>query len=357
VEAGTRSVEFGLFDWIDVPSAEHLGALYEQRLRLLEYADAADFYCYHLAEHHMTPLGGAPSPSVFLAAAAQRTSRIRLGTLVYVLPLHHPLRLAEEICMLDHLSRGRMQFGWGRGASPWEQRQMGADAARAQSVDAEALELILEVLATGGLESSEKKHFDYPRLQLALRPLQQPYPPLWHPATRDRAEWLGRQAVNAIVQNTDLDEVRARLEAYAAGWRAGRGEPGRLNGHEAYPRFGLLRQLYLAETHERAMREARSAHAVHGRNWLHLFSVFGGVDQWAPQKDFEKQLASGGLLVGTPSEVGEQLALQLERSGVNYLSLNFTFGDLTDEQVMRSITLFAEEVRPRLGPTASTFVY
>src|SRR2546426_837115 len=114
-------VTFGLFDWIDRRPGP-IGQLYEERLRLVEAADAAGFYCYHLAEHHATPLGMTPSPSVFLAAVAQRTRRIHLGPLVYLLPLYSPLRLIGEICMLDHLSGGRLELGVGRGVSPYESR-------------------------------------------------------------------------------------------------------------------------------------------------------------------------------------------------------------------------------------------
>ena len=109
-------VHFGIFDWID-SNGLSIADNYDMRLRLLEYADEAGFYCYHLAEHQCAPLGMAPSPGLFLAAAAQRTKRIRLGPLVYLLPIYNPLRLAQEICMLDHLSRGRLDLGVGRGIS------------------------------------------------------------------------------------------------------------------------------------------------------------------------------------------------------------------------------------------------
>src|SRR3989454_11150317 len=122
-------ITFGLFDWIDRRAAP-LSEIYEERLTLLEAADAAGFFCYHLAEHHATPLGMAPSPSVFLAAAAQRTRRIRLGPLVFLLPLYSPLRLLGEICMLDHLSGGRLELGVGRGGSPYEVGDHGFDPAR-----------------------------------------------------------------------------------------------------------------------------------------------------------------------------------------------------------------------------------
>ena len=110
-------LDFGIFDHLDASGAP-LGRFFDERLRLIELIERKGFAGYHVAEHHSTPLGLAASPSVFLATAIQRTSKLRLGPLVYVLPLYHPLRLYEEICMLDHLSGGRVEVGIGRGASP-----------------------------------------------------------------------------------------------------------------------------------------------------------------------------------------------------------------------------------------------
>src|SRR6202161_2712838 len=112
-------MEFGVFDHLD-RTGQKLPDFYEDRLKIAEAYDRSGFYSYHLAEHHSTPLGMAPSPSVFLAAAAQRTKNLRLGTMVYALPLHHPLRMIEEICMLDNLSGGRLDIGFGRGSAPME---------------------------------------------------------------------------------------------------------------------------------------------------------------------------------------------------------------------------------------------
>jgi len=112
-------MEFGVFDHLD-RTGQALPDFYEDRLKIAAAYDAAGFYAYHIAEHHSTPLGMAPSPNIFLAAVAQRTRRIRLGPLVYLLPLYSPLRLIGEICMLDHLSHGRIEIGIGRGASPHE---------------------------------------------------------------------------------------------------------------------------------------------------------------------------------------------------------------------------------------------
>ncbi len=135
-------VDFGLFDWIDRGKAP-LHQLYEERLQFLEAADALGFFCYHLAEHHATPLGMAPSPALFLAAAAQRTKRIRLGPLVYLLPLYNPLRLVEEVCMLDQLSGGRLELGVGRGVSPYELAYFGVDADGTRPIFDEALAVLI----------------------------------------------------------------------------------------------------------------------------------------------------------------------------------------------------------------------
>ena len=104
-------MDFGVFEHLDRGNVP-LSLYYEARLQLVEMYDQAGFYGYHVAEHHGTPLGMAPSPSVFLAGVAQRTKRLRFGPMVYALPLYHPLRLAEEICMLDQLIDGRLELGF-----------------------------------------------------------------------------------------------------------------------------------------------------------------------------------------------------------------------------------------------------
>ena len=123
-------MKFGVFDHLD-RNGLPLADFYEQRLDFVEQYDRLGFYGYHLAEHHGTPLGMASSPSVFLSAVAQRTKRLRFGPMVYLLPLYHPIRLAEEIAMLDQLGRGRLDVGVGRGRSPIELRRISASIPRA----------------------------------------------------------------------------------------------------------------------------------------------------------------------------------------------------------------------------------
>jgi alkanesulfonate monooxygenase SsuD/methylene tetrahydromethanopterin reductase-like flavin-dependent oxidoreductase (luciferase family) len=105
-------MKFGLFDHVE-DAERPLATLFDERLTFAQAADDAGIYCLHVAEHHATPLNMVPVPGIYLGAVARATKRMRLGPLVYLLPLYSPLRLIEEICMLDHLSYGRMEVGVG----------------------------------------------------------------------------------------------------------------------------------------------------------------------------------------------------------------------------------------------------
>ena len=134
-------MKFGVFDQND-RSGHPLQEQYSNRLRLAEHYDRLGFHCFHMSEHHGTTLSMTPSPSVWMAALSQRTRRIRLCPLVYLLPTYNPARLYEEICMLDHLSGGRFEFGVGRGASPHELDALGLESAAAARMYAEAFETL-----------------------------------------------------------------------------------------------------------------------------------------------------------------------------------------------------------------------
>ena len=183
-------MKFGVFDHMD-DAGVPLGQLYTDRLQLLEAYDRTGLHGYHLAEHHSTPLGCAASPGLFLAAAAQRTRTLRFGPLVYLLPFYHPLRLIEEICMLDQMSGGRLELGVGRGVSPFETKAYGLDFATTGEIYHEAFQLVLKGLASDEL-TFEGKHYQFRNVPMILRPVQRPHPPLWT-APRSRRTRTGRR--------------------------------------------------------------------------------------------------------------------------------------------------------------------
>src|SRR5213592_2412996 len=152
-------MQFGVFDHMD-SSGEPLAELCENRLKLAEAYDRICLYALHVAEHHSTPLEMSPSPTVFLALAAQRTKHLRLGPLVYTLPLYHPFRLAEEICTLDQLSGGRLELGVGRGVSPLEIASFGVDPAKSQAMYLEAYEVVIKALGSRSI-SFQGEYYRY----------------------------------------------------------------------------------------------------------------------------------------------------------------------------------------------------
>src|ERR1700758_2210935 len=149
-------MRFGIIDHNDDTGRPHVrqGA---ERLELIEAYDRLGFYAYHLTEHHGTPLAITPSPHLMLAAAAQRTSRLRLGTLITILSLYHPMRVIEEAVTLDQLSNGRLDLGVGRGISPAETSFHGVPGEETQ----ERFDEAFEILRTGLMSSAVTFHGKY----------------------------------------------------------------------------------------------------------------------------------------------------------------------------------------------------
>src|ERR1044072_4565361 len=141
-------MQFGVFDHLD-KNGRPLARYHAKRLEVIEAYERAGFYAYHVAEHHLTDLGMAPSPSVFLAALAERTTRLRFGPMIYAAPLYHPLRLLQEICMLDQMSGGRLDMGFGRGAAAAEIRFFGVDPAQTEPLYEQTVGFILQGLGEG----------------------------------------------------------------------------------------------------------------------------------------------------------------------------------------------------------------
>ena len=346
------TVRFGLFDWID-SNGMQIADLYEERLKYLEFADQAGFYGYHLAEHHATPLSMATSPGLFLAAAAQRTRRIRLGPLVYLLPLYNPLRLTQEICMLDHLSQGRMELGVGRGVSPYELGFFNVDREGSRTMFQEALSTILPGLE-GGQVSVHGEHFSINDVQVHMRPFQRPYPPLWYPTDNpDSIRWLAQEGINTVTHYAPINVVKELFDLYKSEWQEHRNKEGRLNGHEPDPKLGIVRHVYVADTDERALSEAKSGFAGFIHNFNYLRTAHGDTSGRADYlADFEGRMADGLHIVGSPASVLAQVKDQVEATGSNYFVGSFFFGSLTFEQTMESMRLFAEKVMPNFGPAS-----
>lgn len=337
-------MEFGVFDHLDRYDAP-LADFYEDRLCIAEAYDRAGFYAYHLAEHHATPLGMAPSPSVFLSAVAQRTKRLRFGPLVWAMPLHHPLRLIEEICMLDQMSGGRLEIGFGRGSVGIEIEYYGGNPAAAQEIYTEASELVLKGLTSKVLDH-HGKHFTVDHVPMELEPLQKPHPPVWYGVhAPESAERAARRGLNVVSLDPPA-ETRTAMDRYRAVRRQLHAPPAIL------PKLGLGRFIVVAPSDTEALALARRAYLVWYASFTHLFRRHGYTQTHARPATFDLLMERGQGVAGSPRTVTEFLSSQLAATGCNYVVGQFTFGDLTRAESLRSIALFADEVMPALRAKA-----
>ena len=336
-------MRIGVFDHLDrnnLPLPEY----YEARLRLTERYERAGFYSYHLAEHHATPLGMATSPSVFLAAVAQRTQRLRFGPMVYALPLYHPIRLAEEICMLDQMSNGRLDIGFGRGASPLELANFGQNPEAAQQVYEESLEVVIKCL-TGSVLNHRGKHFQFDDVPIALDTAQKPHPPIWYGAhAPESAERAARRGLHVI--SLDPSALASSiLRRYREVWRE-------LHGDKALPNLGIGRFIVVAATDAEAMQIARNAYLRwhHSFNWLFGYRK-SELARHARPPSFDELMERGQGVAGSVATVSDWLNKDIAGTGANYLVGQFVFGDMAMDAADRSLELFVNQVMPYLPQT------
>jgi alkanesulfonate monooxygenase SsuD/methylene tetrahydromethanopterin reductase-like flavin-dependent oxidoreductase (luciferase family) len=207
-------MQIGLFDHVE-HGDRPLARLFDERLRFVEAAEAAGIYCLHVAEHHATPLNMVPVPGVYLGAVARTVKRLRLGPLVYLLPLYSPLRLIEEICMLDHLSHGRLDVGIGRGVSPYELKYHKVEHDRSRDIFIDAFKCVHAGLTTDRL-SYEGEHYTYKDVPIELRPLQEPHPPFWYGSSNEiGSTWAGEQGLHFVTLGP-MPTAKANINAYKA---------------------------------------------------------------------------------------------------------------------------------------------
>ena len=340
------SLRFGIFDHMERRDDVSLAKQFDERLELLARADELGFYGYHLAEHHQEPLSQAPSQSVFLAAAARHTTRLKLGALVYLLPFYHPLRLLEEICMVDQLSNGRLQIGVGRGIAAIEHDFWGHGAAEAQSRFDESFEILIAGLS-GDVLDHQGDHYRFERVPLELQTAQKPHPPFWYAGNATSAGRLGMNFIGA----GRPEGGRALMDQYNSA-RGASSLPAR-HGPDG-PVVGTLRHMFVADSDEEAVAIARRSWAAyHGHYTRRGWNPGSGPSttrEGAPAPigggpslggDFDLALKVEVCVAGSPETIAAYLK-RFEGDGMpNYMVGAFQWGDLTHAEALHSLELFA----------------
>ncbi len=316
--------------------------------RYLEQADAAEALGYDTVwatEHHCHPFGGmTPSPQLLLTAISERTRRVRLGTSVSILPLHHPLRIAEDFALLDVLSGGRLEFGAGRGMALAGYVEYGIPYEGSQDRMKEALTLIERAWLQPRV-TFEGRFYRCQDVMLLPRPLQQPRPPIWVTASVDPASfrWIGERGYDLMILPWLFPTAPQNVEVYRAARRAA--------GHTGPGRVMAMYPTHIAETHEQARAAAEPCWAHWQRLLVPEMAASAanrpGMDRQVQGMTYDFVVAERHVPFGT---VDEALALVrwLAGFGVTHLGLTFYFGGLDHAAALRSIELWAREVFPRV---------
>jgi alkanesulfonate monooxygenase SsuD/methylene tetrahydromethanopterin reductase-like flavin-dependent oxidoreductase (luciferase family) len=283
---------------------------------------------------------------------AARTKTIRIGTAVLVLPLHNPLRLAEDTAMVDLVSGGRLDVGFGRGTSGYEYYGYNVDPEESQERFQESIKIVQGLWTTPAF-SYESRFNKLDQINLVPPPVQKPHPPIYMAATRTLTtlEFListGHNLCIAVVQDTaDALDLCQRFVAMSKA--AGTNRP--------MSEIPFFRYFYVAETEAQARRdtEARLNWVIDIMQWRRFIpkgsEVYQRMDDWRRTRTqlpaSYDTLAQTRAIVGTPEQCVAKIQ-ELRRHGIEYFGCNFDFGGMDHHKVLRSMALFAKEVMPCL---------
>jgi alkanesulfonate monooxygenase SsuD/methylene tetrahydromethanopterin reductase-like flavin-dependent oxidoreductase (luciferase family) len=346
---------------------------YEQHLQVWEEMERLGYDGVGLNEHHTTPHGLMNSPNLMAAAAAQRTKRLKFFILGNLLPLHNPLRIAEELAMVDCLSRGRVMSGFARGV-PREYKVYDVPMAESRARFDEALDVILKAW-TQDVFSHHGKYWSYKDVSIWPRPYQQPHPPVWIPFTGSQ-ETIERAAAGnfgAAIYHPHQGVIDDMLAHFAS-------ELARHDRRIRSDQLCLLADVWVADNAAQALEQYTPYYLYFNQVlWHHGSSAPGqtqspaaagyvaatSFDYVRPENrpfvaldrekirqmnraDVETKVARGELAFGSPKEVTERLIATAEHAGANLLLLNLNLGALPHDMHLEQVRRFGREVLPKL---------
>lgn len=336
---------------------------YERLLDQIVHAESLGYHSAWFGEHHYCAYSFG-APAVLATAAAARTRRIRLGTGVSLLPIHHPIRLAEEYATLDLLSGGRLEYGVGRGFLRYALDLFGIDEDESTERYREALDLILRAWTSRAPFSFEGRFWNVRDYAFFPPPRQQPHPPIYASATLtpESFVWTAERgfhlATACFVPNKQ--GVKTGIELYR--------EMLEQSGHDPATRevAGVF-QMYCGETH-------REAHAIAGASVIRYLDFFGSIDAKSPHRSKAYAAHQGGtkgmfdgitsemldaqqlLLISDAAGLVERIEWARAYYGLDYFLLEIGQGGLPHERVMESLGRFAREVMPRFAEDGTSRV-
>jgi alkanesulfonate monooxygenase SsuD/methylene tetrahydromethanopterin reductase-like flavin-dependent oxidoreductase (luciferase family) len=351
-------MRFGTYFFLQAPPGRTDADILTEEVDQMVLAEELGFDSVWLTEHHYADYGLSSAPSVLLASVAARTSRIQLGIAVYVIPFHHPLRLAEETASIDILSGGRLVVGLGRGNRPMEFFGHGIAQEESRGRMEEGVEVLLQAW-THEHVNFEGRFWQIRNVPVHPKPLQKPHPPLAFAVTSpETIAWTARHGYRMLSSGlgTPLPQTLKNRDAYVDGLRsAGYAD---VEIAELLSHWVVTKHVYVAPTDAQALAEAKAPEmwyrdafvrslSADGLVGLHE-SVYQGARTMIDRLKSQtwEDLVQSALLIGSPETVAAKIS-ELQAAGAGEVACWMNFGGLPPENVRRSMRLFAAEVMPR----------
>jgi alkanesulfonate monooxygenase SsuD/methylene tetrahydromethanopterin reductase-like flavin-dependent oxidoreductase (luciferase family) len=352
-------MHFGLFFLMQRDERWTEAAVYDSGLEQMLAAESLGYRSVWIAEHHFNDYGLCPAPPVLAAFLAARTSTLRLGMGVSLLPLHHPVELAEQLAVLDVVSGGRLDVGIGRGGSLQDYQTFHSDRADARRRVEEGIALMQQCWSGTPFEFDGRFH-SAAALHVRPRPVQRPHPPLFIAANSEdsvlSAARLGLPTQSSFF--VALGELPRRQQLYRDTARAAGRSDAEIDDLER--RSWGMRVVHVAPDRDQALRAAEPAFMSYQRKMAVLRSdATGGTvpnsfDRTRMRlRAFHEYLDDGWAHVGTPAEVRDSLQQYLDVTGYHNALLVMALPGLSTALALRSMRLFAEQVAPALSPARS----
>lgn len=358
-----RTLEFGIFDSFgpfEMAEFPAVADVYEEHIREAQEAEQLGYRYYFFIEHQNSPVCSVTAPNVYLAALASRTSTLRFGLMVYQMPLHHPVRLAQDLATLDQLSRGRLEFGTGTGVLAHEFIRWNIPFEHRHEMMIEALEIIVQAW-TADTVTHQGKYWQFDEALPVPKPYQQPHPPIWVAAHSSASFEYAARHNHHIAQNIDVDAVIAEKFAYYRRLWTEHAHPGPM------PRAFLTRHVHVAETDAQARAEAEPnllMGYIQGGELIRNTRIgFGppgveALERSTPERrelrrvfqecsrSYDFWIESGLALVGSPDTVTRKLEEQRKLAGYDVFCARHRIGHLAPGLARKSMRLFADHVIP-----------
>lgn len=319
----------------------------ERDLELIVRLDRLGFDEAWVGEHHSTGWETIASPELFLAVAAERTRHIRLGTGVVSLPYHHPLMVADRIVLLDHLTRGRVEFGVGPGGHITDARMLGIDPGLLRPRMAEALDVIVRLFTDPTPITVRSDWFSLTDAVLQLRPFQDPHPPIAVTSMESPAGMVLAGRHGAGVLSLSVARGPRGPIDLAAQWRVAEEEADRAGRAVSRADWRLVVPLHLAETRREALDDTREGAAGHVLDYTEGITGRPSPVPGPRERIVEQMVEAGGWIIGTPDDAVAAIERLQERSG-GFGGLLVVANDWAPpDKVLRSYELLARHVAPR----------